>query len=163
MELIENCNDLSPFLFPFPAWRKIRNFLFAICTWPNSLAQTKILSNYHFQGKNGLWISQVRRVKVTRILVWPTFCFNFNALVWYTVLLFLYTVTKPFSFLYQKKAVVKTKSYYRSVNFKRTFWYPQFFQKTSKNNSTWSIIVLLVRLICSFFGRIEDTKKSFWN
>ena len=62
MKVINNCNDLSPFPFPLPTWRKIGNVLFAICTWPNSSAKSKILSRYQFQGKNGIWISQVGRV-----------------------------------------------------------------------------------------------------
>ena len=55
--------DLSPFPLTLPAWRKIGNFLFAICTWPNSPVKTKFLSRFQFQGKSCVWISQVRRVK----------------------------------------------------------------------------------------------------
>ena len=39
-----------------------------------------------------------------------------------------------------------------------------FSQKTNENKSTWGIIVFSkVEFFRSFFGRIEDTKKSFWN
>ena len=44
-----------------PAWRKIT--IFSICTWPHSPVRAKILSRFQFEGKNAVWISQVRHVK----------------------------------------------------------------------------------------------------
>ena len=39
-----------------------------------------------------------------------------------------------------------------------------FSQKTNENKSTWGIIrSSKVKMFRSFYGRIEDTKKSFWN
>ena len=38
-----------------------------------------------------------------------------------------------------------------------------FSQKTNENKSTWGIIVVKSNFFVRFFGRIEDTKKSFWN
>ena len=55
--------DLSPFLFPFPAWRKIKNIFLDICTWAKSPINVKFLSNWQLEGKRDVWISQVRRVK----------------------------------------------------------------------------------------------------
>ena len=43
------------------------------------------------------------------------------------------------------------------------FGFFNFSQKTKKNKSTWGIIVVKSNFFCSVFGRIEDTKKSFWN
>ena len=45
-----------------------------------------------------------------------------------------------------------------SVNFRRIFWYPQFFQKTNKNNSTWGIVVLLGQFFCFFVCFLEELK-----
>ena len=45
-----------------PSNWNLDNF-FAICTWPNSPVRAKNLSRLQFEGKNDLWISQVRRVK----------------------------------------------------------------------------------------------------
>ena len=66
----------------------------------------------------------------------------------------------------QNKNIWKmVKNYYRSINFERTFWYPQILPK---NKRTSSFIVLLGKnhkFICSFFGRIVGLKKhfdSFW-
>ena len=38
-----------------------------------------------------------------------------------------------------------------------------FSQKTNVNKSTWGIILVKSIFFRSFFGKIEDTKKSFWN
>ena len=38
-----------------------------------------------------------------------------------------------------------------------------FSQNTNENKLTWGIIVVKSNFFLSFFGRIEDTKKSFWN
>ena len=46
-----------------PAWRKIGNIFFTICTWPNWPVGAKILSEFQIEGKTDVWISQVRRVK----------------------------------------------------------------------------------------------------
>ena len=46
-----------------PAWRKIRNISFTICTWPNWPVGAKILTGFQIEGKTDVWISQVRRVK----------------------------------------------------------------------------------------------------
>ena len=40
-----------------------QKYFFVICTWPNSPVRAKILSRFQFEGKNNVWISQVRRVK----------------------------------------------------------------------------------------------------
>ena len=39
----------------------------------------------------------------------------------------------------------------------------KFFHKTNENMSTWGIIVVKSNFFLFVFGRIEDTKKSFWN
>ena len=62
MNVIENCNDLSPFLFPLPAWRKIGNFLFAICTWAKWPVNAKFLSRLQLEGKRDVRFSRLRRV-----------------------------------------------------------------------------------------------------
>ena len=46
-----------------PAWRKIGNIFFTVCTWPNWPVGAKILPRFQFEGKTDVWISQVRRVK----------------------------------------------------------------------------------------------------
>ena len=48
-----------------------------------------------------------------------------------------------------------------SVNFERTFWSLQFFQKMNKNKSTWGIIVLKVKFLVRLL--IQDNNKSFRN
>ena len=80
-----------------PAWRKIENILFAICTWPNSPVRAKILSRFQFKGKNDVWISQVRDVLICQfrhggIKKWQwqqlrrsfseEFCFFQNQQIW---------------------------------------------------------------------------------
>ena len=62
MKVIHNCRDLSPFPFPFPAWRKIKNIFLDICTWAKSPINVKFLSNWQLEGKRDVWMSQVRRV-----------------------------------------------------------------------------------------------------
>ena len=39
-----------------------RKYFFAICTWPNSPVRANFLSRFQFDGKNNVWIIQVRRV-----------------------------------------------------------------------------------------------------
>ena len=51
----------------------------------------------------------------------------------------------------------------RSVNFEMSFWCFNFSQKMNKIKSTWDITVAKSNFFAHFFGRIEDTKKSFWN
>ena len=46
-----------------PAWKKIWNIFFTICTWPNWPVRAKNLSWFQFEGKTDVWISQVRSVK----------------------------------------------------------------------------------------------------
>ena len=38
-----------------------------------------------------------------------------------------------------------------------------FSQKTNENKSTWGITILKSNFFIRFFGKIEDTLKSFWN
>ena len=53
----------------------------------------------------------------------------------------------------------------RSVNYEMYLCCLQILpKKTNENKSTWCIIVSnKVKNFHSFFGKIEDTKKSFWN
>ena len=46
---------------------------FAIYTWPNSPVRAKILSRFQFEGKNDVWISQVRRVKHVYVYIFLSF------------------------------------------------------------------------------------------
>ena len=46
-----------------PAWRKIGNIFFTVCTWPNWPVGANILSGFQIEGKTYVRISQVRRVK----------------------------------------------------------------------------------------------------
>ena len=61
--------------------------------------------------------------------------------------------------------------YYRSVNFKRTFWYSQFSQKTNKTiRLNYYILWYLTTydtlgglVFVRFLGEFEDIKKTFQN
>ena len=44
------------------------NRKYFFCTWSNSPVRAKILSRFQFEGKNDVWISQVRRVKLTLLM-----------------------------------------------------------------------------------------------
>ena len=57
-------------------------------------------------------------------------------------------------------STLKTKS---QLILKGLFGIFNFFLKMNKNKSTWGLIVVKLTFFCSFFGRIEGTKKSFWN
>ena len=46
-------------------WREITNISFTICTWPNWPVGANILSGFQIEGKTYVWISQVRRVKLS--------------------------------------------------------------------------------------------------
>ena len=56
---------------------------------------------------------------------------------------------------------LKTFCGWRLVNFKRTFWYPQFSQKTNENNSTWGIIVVKSIFFVLFLGELKIPKRHF--
>ena len=49
----------------------------------------------------------------------------------------------------------------RSVNFQRTFWFLQFFQKTNKNKWTWGIIVVKLNSFDRFLEEFDDPKNNF--
>ena len=44
-----------------------QTYFFAICTWPNSRVRAKQISRFQFEGKNDVWMSQVRRVNVQKV------------------------------------------------------------------------------------------------
>ena len=50
-----------------------------------------------------------------------------------------------------------------SVDFKRTFWYTQFSQKTNEKNQLYYNDTSGRLFFVRFFGEIEDTKKTFRN
>ena len=56
-----------------PAWRKIDNNFFAIWTWPNQPVRAKKLSRFQIEGKNHVWISQVRCVMLISAVLFSTF------------------------------------------------------------------------------------------
>ena len=64
-----------------PAWRKIGNIFFAICTLPNSPVRAKVLSRFQFEGKNEVWTSKVRHVKEARELAFMIFSSRYIALL----------------------------------------------------------------------------------
>jgi len=52
-----------------PAWRKIGNIFFTVCTWHWPVG-ANILSGFQIEGKTYVWISQVRRVKHVYLCHW---------------------------------------------------------------------------------------------
>ena len=54
------------------AWKNFKIFFFTVWTWPNRPVAAKILSGFQFEGKNDVWISQVRRVK--KLFIFQFFC-----------------------------------------------------------------------------------------
>ena len=70
-----------------PAWRNFKNIFFTICTWPNRPVGAKILSEFQFEGKTDVWISQVWRVKSKVLLMskvfWGAKCES--AHIWFLV------------------------------------------------------------------------------